>query len=255
MGRFANQRCLMYYEGVIKILPIIFLLILISGGLIYFRFFATKPDKNSLTSAQIANTQQGPLEVPKTSPGATIEDRVKTLEEALINVVKKLNSLNPQQTTDSSLDQRLKDVEASVTELKARVLSLENATPAPTAISGRSTVYIPLGSGGSGGDKGWVSNGNYGATIDPAEYPGYSSMQFEVNFRLTQKIGTAYARLFNVTDNSVTSGEVSTTSDNFSWQTSSYFTLPNGKKTYTVQFKSTDGTDAQFQSARIKVNF
>lgn len=236
----------------IKLLPFVLIPILVVAGLGYWRFVATK---QNLESPKTSQSDEGPIEVPKTLPGATIEEKVKALENSLTNVVNKLNLPAPSPTVDSSLDTRLKAAEAAVTELKARVSSLENASPAPVVTSGKSTVYIPLGSGGAGGDKGWVSNGNYGATIDPAEYPGYSTMQFEVNFRLTQKIGTAYARLFNVTDGNATSGEVSTTSDGFSWQTSSSFTLPNGKKTYTVQFKSSDGTEAQFQSARIKVNF
>lgn len=223
------------------------------GGLFYWRFVATKP---ALEAAQ-QTQDSAPVEVPKTLPGATIEDRVKSLEDVVNKLTPQVNSLKSSGTqtgASSSLDSKVAALETAVTELKARAATLENATPAPVTASGKSTVYIPLGSGGSSGDRNWISNDNYGATIDPAEYPGYSTMQFEVNFRMTQKSGTAYARLYNVTDSSAKE-QASTTLDSFSWQTSYGFTLPAGKKTYTLQTKSSEGAEIQIQSARIKVNF
>ena len=237
----------------IRLLPFILIPILILAGLGYWRYSTNKP---SLATPQASVVDQAPVEVPKTLPGASLEDRVKALEDLVVKLATQLNSLKSQtpQTNTSSLDSKISDLEASNTELKARVSALEKATPAPAVASGKSTVYIPLGSGGTSGDKNWITNDNYGATIDPAEYPGYSTMQLEVNFRMVQKSGTAYARFYNVTDSSAKE-QVSTTSDSFSWQTSFGFTLPAGKKTYTLQIKSTEGVDIQLQSARIKVNF
>ncbi len=235
----------------IKILPFILIPILVLAGLGYWRYSA---NNNLVTPVVSQQTDTGPVEVPKALPNATLEDRVKVLEDTALKLATQVNSWKSPQANTSSQDSRISDLEASNTELKARISALEKATPAPAAASGKSTIYIPLGSGGTNGDKNWITNDNYGVTIDPAEYLGYSTMQLEVNFRMVQKSGTAYARFYNVTDSS-DKEKVSTTSDSFSWQTSFGFTLPAGKKTYTLQTKSTEGVEIQLQSARIKVNF
>ncbi len=153
----------------IRILPFILVVILILGGLGYFRFFAAK---QSLTTSQ-TNTEASstPVEVPKTLPGATLEDRVNALEDSVKNIVSKVNTQGSSQT-DVSLDSRLKIVEAGVTELKARVTSLENsASPAPSSSSSKSTIYIPLGSGGQVTDQGWSSLNTFQISLDPSQYP------------------------------------------------------------------------------------
>jgi len=80
-------------------------------------------------------------------------------------------------------------------------------------------------------------------------------MQLEVNMRLNQPGGTLYARLYNSTSGGATSSEVSSTSTTSSIFTSSTFTLPTGSKTYILQAKTSDGTSAFLDTARIKVNF
>lgn len=221
----------------IRLLPFILIPVIIIAGLGYWRYLAGK--QNLIVPQQV----QAPIEVPKTLPAAA-----SPKDTPATTVPQAASNLNP-------LDPRMQAVETAVADLKARVSALEKTTPAPVVSQiSKYPLYIPLGSGGQNGDKNWISVSSYGATIDPAEYPGYTSMQLEVNFRLTQKSGTAYARLYNVTDSSYKE-QVSTTLDDFSWQTSAGFTLPAGKKTYTLQMKSTEGVDVQLQSARIKVNF
>ncbi len=218
----------------IRILPFILIPVLILGGLWYWRSVSSKPPP--VDSA--VSVDQTAVEVPKTLPAVTSTPTPASAPTTQI--------VTP--------DPRVAVLETAVTDLKARVSSLEKATPVQAVSSGKSTVYIPLGSGGTSADKTWISNNNYGATIDPAEYPGYTTMQLEVNFRMVQKSGTAYARFYNVTDSSAKE-QVSTTSDAFSWQTSFGFTLPSGKKTYTLQTQSSEGVEIQLQSARIKVSF
>jgi len=240
---------------VIRFLPFLLVPILIIAGLGYWRYTASQRNVNSPQ----AEESRSPVEVPKTLPGASLEDRIKSLEDTVTKLVPQVNNLKPLSSPagsagSTSLDSRLTNAESAVTDLKARVSALEKATPVPVTTLGKSTVYIPLGSGGSSGDRNWISNDNYGVTIDPAEYPGYSTMQLEVNFRMVQKSGTAYARLYNVTDSNAKE-QVSTTLDSFSWQTSYGFNLPSGSKTYTLQTKSSEGAEIQLQSARIKVSF
>lgn len=239
----------------IKILPVVFLIILISAGLIYWRFFALKSSSSNLIGAKVSETQ-GPVEVPKTLPNATVENRVKILEEALIEIVKRVNSLSDQGQAGSSTNSQLNSIEASITDLKTRVIALEQATPAPAAASSsKSTVYIPLGAGGQISDTNWANLNTFQISLEPASYAGYSSMQLEVNMRLNQPGGQVFARLYNSSSGSVTSSEISSTSTTSSVVTSNTFTLPAGTKNYVLQAKSKDGSQAFIDYTRIKVNF
>lgn len=237
----------------IRLLPFVLIPILIIAGLGYWRVTSTK--QNLITSQ--SDETESPIEVPKTLPGATTEDRVKELEDTvteLVAQVNKLKSANSQTENSSSLDLRLKDVEANSTELKARVSALEKATPAP-ASGGKSTVYIPLGAGGSWSDLDWNSLAEYEISLNPDSYPGYTGMYLEANFRLEESAGTGSVRLYNTTDGSAVSSQLDTTSTSFSLQTTLSFKLPSGTKTYRLQVKSTQRKQVFIQSARIRVSF
>lgn len=185
-----------------------------------------------------------------------MEDRVKVLEEAVLVVAKKLNpSAAPVAQVDSTLDTRVKAVESALTELKVRVSSLEKTNTSPQTSTSKSTVYIPLGSGGKWGDKDWYTTQEYEVSLNPDNYPGYTGMVLEVTFRLGESVGTGSVRLYNTTDGSALSSQVDSTSSSFSLKGSSSFTLPSGTKTYKLQVKSTQGAELFIQSARIKVNF
>lgn len=235
----------------LKILPAIFIIILIAGGLIWWRFST----KSILTSPQ-TETPKAPAEVPKTLPGATLEDRIKSIEDSILTIVNKINSATPPTQSDAAVDTRLKDVEAQVTEVKARVSSLERLSPAPAVSSAQKVpLYIPLGSGGQTTDSNWANLNSVQISLDPASYPGYTSMQLEVNMRLNQPGGQVSARLYNSSSSSATSSEISSTSTTSSVGTSGTFTLPGGSKNYILQAKSKDGSLVFIDNARIKVNF
>lgn len=240
----------------IRLLPFILIPVLLIAGLGYWRFVVSKPSviTTSPVSSQVQDSEL--VEVPKTLPQATVEDRVKSLEDTITKLVPQVNNLKPGSSqTGSSLDLRLTNAESAVTELKARVSALEKATPAPVAASGKATIYIPLGSSGSAASVDWISLNAFQINLDPAQYPGYSSMQLEVNMRLNQPGGTLYARLYNSTSGTATSSEVSSTSTTSSIFTSSTFSLPSGSKTYILQAKTSDSTLGFLDTARIKVNF
>jgi len=234
----------------LRLLPFVLIPILLIAGLGYFRFVAIK---HSITPAQTTQVDSAPVEVPKTLPNATIDDRVKSLEDTVNKLASQVNLLksSPQPSSQS-------DLQASVTDLKARVSALEKATPAPaaaatTTFTSKPIVYIPLGSGGQiNSSSDWVSLDTFQATVDPSSYPGYSSMQLEVNMRLNQPGGTLYAKLYS--SGAIDSSQVSSTSTSSTLVTSGNFTL-SGSKTYTLQAKSSAGTQAFIDNARIKVNF
>jgi len=243
---------------VIKFLPFILIAVLILGGLGYWRYSASK---SNLESPKVASVEdQGPIEVPKTLPEATLEDRVKALEDLASKLAGKVNSVkSSSQTSNSSADDRLNSLDASITELKVRVSALEKTpsttTTTSTSTSSKSTVYIPLGSSGQVTNTNWTTLSTFQVNLDPGQYPGYTNMQLEVNMRLNQPGGTLYTRLYNSSAGSATSSEVTTTSTNSQLVTSSTFTLPAGSKTYVLQAKTSDGTLGFLDYARIKVNF
>lgn len=242
----------------IRILPFILIPILIIGVLSYWRYSASNTNETVLKTQKVE-----PIEVPKTLPQASLEDRVKSLEDLVIKVVTQLNNLKSQptsqtqSTTTDSTDSKSTDLESQVTELKARVSSLEKATPAPvTTTFSKATVYIPLGSGGGPwGDTSWLSLNEYQVSINPSDYPDYSSMQLEANIRIVEPVGTGSVRLYNITDGTSISSQIDTTSTSFGVQTSGTFKLSGGKKTYTIQAQTTQGRNLFIQNARIKVNF
>lgn len=234
----------------IKILPFVLIPVLVLAALGYWRFIYV-PKSTLMEPAKKIEAQ----EVPKGLPSLSDGDKIASLEQSIKNLTGELDKLKSVKETGNS-DTRITNAESSITELKARVSSLEKTTPAPastTTSSSKSIVYIPLGSTGqinSGSD--WVSLGAFQAIVDTSSFPGYVSMQLEVNMRLNQPGGTLYARLYS--GGSIDSSQVSSTSTSPNLLTSGNFTL-SGSKTYTLQVKSTEGIQAFIDNARIRVNF
>lgn len=241
----------------IRLLPFILIPILLIAGLGYWRFVVSKPSviTTSPVSSQVQDSEL--VEVPKTLPQATVEDRVKSLEDTITKLVPQVNNLKPSSSqTGSSLDLRLTNAESAVTELKARVSALEKATPTSVSTASQFPSYIPMGStAGPWISTDWQIVSEYEVSIDPGSYPGYSGMSLEVNFRMIDTSSTGSVRLYNSTDSSAVSAQVDSNSSTFSLKTSGTFKLSGGKKTYTLQVKSPAGKELFIQSARIKVNF
>lgn len=238
-----------------KYLPIVIpvfcaLLILVFG------YFYIQSSKNSATSLSDFNT---PTEVPSALPD---KNRIENLESSVSLLVGELSGLkssiataSTETQTSTSLDFRLKTLEAFALDLKARVSALEKPIPTSTPTTSKPPLFIPLGTGGQSGDQTWISISTYQVSLDPSEYSGYTGIVLEVNMKLNQASGTGYARLYNLTDSRAVSSEVSTTSDTYGWFSSSSFTLSSGKKTYQLQLKSSTGTEIAIQNARLKISF
>lgn len=195
------------------------------------------------------------------SPSGTLEQRIAELEFSVSDLLKQVRGVTPSSsstTVSSDTEKRVKTLETSMADLVNRVIALEQknttATTSQTATS-KAPSYIPLGWVGSSVNTNWASISGQEFTINTADYPGYISMQFEVSLRIFQN-GQAFARL-EVKDagTSILASEVSTTSQSYTWLSSSTFQLPAGSKTYRLQLKSLTGYSADVQNARIKVNF
>ena len=173
----------------VRLLPFILIPLLILGGLWYWRNLSFKPTLN--TPQVIEQVQTVPVEVPRTYVDATKEP---SAEPAVS-------------------DARFTNLAAEITDLKTRISVLEKAPPAPAAAASKYPLYIPLGAGGGPWtDQSWTTLTEYQAAINPDNYAGYTGMQLEVNFRLTEAAGTGSVRLFNSSDNSATSSQLDTTS-------------------------------------------
>lgn len=239
----------------IRLLPFILIPVVVVFGLGYWRFVASQPSKSA---SQSVSASQPPMEVSKTLPKASLEDRVQSLEGAVAKLGVQVSPApaSPPTYSSSSLDSRVSVAEAAITDLKTRVAALEKATPAPASAANKYPLYIPLGSGGGPWqDQTWNTLAEYQVSINPDNYTGYTSMQLEANFRLSETAGTGSVRLYNMTDSSSIASQLDTTSTAFATQTSGTFKLPSGQKTYTIQVQNTQGKSLFVQSARIKVNF
>lgn len=228
---------------------------LLVGGMIYYRY----------------SSVQGILNIPVTDSkqsltGGSVEGRVTTIEDALALLINRVNNLSPTTTQTATtpnqvsgdINSRVQSLENTVANLQVQINQLKGGETSPTTISGsRSPVYIPLGWNGSASTQDWSSVTSQSISIDPADYSGYTSMQFEANISVYQGNGTAYARLFNSTDAlAIIPSEVSGKTDTPTWVSSATFQLPSTtKKTYVLQVKTTTGYASQVQNARIKVNF
>lgn len=213
----------------------------------------------------------------KEEEGASTNLRIAALETAVVDLVKQVNSLGgasdsaslvsptfEQTSSNLTLENRVKNMEISLVDLKARLTRLEEDTTTPaastaptttTTTTSKSPAYIPIGTSGSSVSTNWTEISSLEVTIDPADYSGYKSMVLEIQLKIFQN-GTAYGRLYNKTDGTSPVGsEVSTSNTDYTSLTSGSFTIPSGKKTYRIQLKSLTGYEAFAQNARIKVNF
>lgn len=192
--------------------------------------------------------------------------RLDQLEKAVAKMISQTPLISPTSTSDSvksqpaNLDARLNNIESSIASLQSSVNSLKSTTETTettsTSTTKKSPVYIPLGWQGSASSTDWTSISAQSFVFDPADYPGFTSVTFEANLQIYQGNGTAYARIYNSTDSGAVYGsDISTTSQDYKWVSSSNFNLTNAKKTYILQLRSNTAYASMMQNARLKVNF
>lgn len=244
-----------------KWVPIGLVATLMIGTLLYLRFFGRPQTANPASS--VTYSQQA-TNSASSSPtfGITQEARIKALEEGLLILARKISSGNSSATDlgyliqnplSQTTEARLKALEIQVADLQKQQIPGVGVTTAPVK---KPPLYIPLNSGGSTTDANWFSFDAYQISLDPAEYPGYFTVQLEVVGRLIQDIGTGYVRLYNRTDGiEITSSGASTASDKSVLISSGGFKLASGRKTYQLQAKSDKGIEFYIQNARLKINF
>ena len=194
-------------------------------------------------------------------------DRIKILEDAVIVLAKKINGETKSTSATTGVDSRVSSLEDKVTALQRQISQLQPGVPlAPTATVTQTPVvstsikqapsYIPLGWVASSSAFDWTTVTTPSIIIDTNDYPGYTSAVFEVFLMPYQGNGKAYARLNDATASQAIGGsEVSVSAIDFTWVSSSNFSLSSGKKTYNMQLKTTTGYASTVQNARIKIIF
>lgn len=238
----------------LKFLPIVLVVLIIVGGVGYIRFTKFSKDQplplipNALTASS------------SVSDGA----RIKVLEEAVLFLSQQIGKqksavevVDTSTASSKSLEDRVTGLELSLTQLIARMGSLEakSSTTASSAVA-HPPAYIPLDWKGSSSSMDWTTITGQQITTDLSDYSGYKNVVLEVQLQIYQGNGAAYARIFNKDDGTVILlSEVSTSSGDYVWLSSSGFNFPSGKKTYQLQLKTSTGYAAMVQNARIKVNF
>lgn len=221
-------------------------------GLIVFRFS---------WFGQIPGSKLTSVSVPE-----DVDIRLDQLEKAVAKMISQTPLISPTSSSNNiktvanpNLDARLNNIESSLASLQVSVNSLKGTSGIATTDSSgtkKSPVYIPLGWQGSASSTDWTSVNAQSFIFDPADYPGFTNATFEANLQIYQGNGTAYARLYNSTDSSgVYGSDLSTTSQDYKWVSSSDFALSSAKKTYILQLRSNTGYASMIQNARLKISF
>lgn len=214
-----------------------------------------------LNKSATAVPEVQPQEVPLSTESGQLTNQVYDLIE---QGQKPLQAETPSNNTQvAELTARVRTLETAVLDLRAQIRALQSSgTDATTTTTATSTtaakppIYIPLNFNGQVTSQTYSVLPNQTLTINPGDYPGYSSMVLIVQLQAYQGSGTAYAQLVNTTNNAAVNGsEVTTSNYQFVQLVSDSFSLPAGSQPYGIQMKNTTGYPAIIQNAMIKVNF
>lgn len=243
------------------ILPVIALVFLL--GFASFKLIPSL-QKPSQPNAELGNAVTSPIpESEIQSSSLPLLEEKNTSEQDLL---KRVNELSKAQTKIKELENKIKSLENNQSDFNQRLAVLENKqSPAPVSSTATTTstspakapVFIPVNPGGSINSSDWANLSSGTVTINPTDYPGYTSMNLIISLNVYQGNGRAYARLVDTSSgNAVVSSETSTTSENATQVASNSFTLPSGQATYTIQLKTlTVGYPSIAGWSFIKVNF
>jgi hypothetical protein len=178
--------------------------------------------------------------------------------DSIINKNSQSSSENSGPTSsNASVENRLENLESAVAQLQAKIGQSSSASTGVSSSTNKIPAYIfSLGGSSSTGQLDWTVVTSPTITINPSDYPGFTSFQLEGYLSDYQGNGTSYARLYNSNSgNAIGGSDISTTSENPTWVSSTTFTLPSGKTTYSFQLKTSTGYTATLENARLKVNF
>ncbi|MEK7154935.1 MAG: hypothetical protein AAB697_02310 [Patescibacteria group bacterium] len=142
---------------------------------------------------------------------------------------------------------------------------VEKPTPGPTPVTKivyqtapktktRTTSYVTIPGSGSTTNTDWTNVAGSEFYFSPEDYPGLVSVYFEVNMKLFNGSGLAYARLLDVTHGiGVQGSEVSTRSGVDTVIESGMVSFWQGRNLIRVQIKSQTAEQTVFNSGRLRI--
>jgi hypothetical protein len=187
----------------------------------------------------------------------------KTSDQDIIEIPTKNNLINSQ--FDNKIignnDIFLSSIQEATASITQKILILENkvnsiiSTPKEIKKSTNQVkeFYIPLGNGTSSSSE-WSDLIGVESYLAPSNYGKIKSMYFETSLKIPTGNGQIYARLKNVTDNiGLYESEVFRDGGAVGFVSSGSIPIPQTTKLYRVQIKSTLGSEALIENARIKI--
>lgn len=195
---------------------------------------------------------------PAVTDNSSITKRLDTLDTEVAFLMQRVTGERNPNFLDNkkSVEGRLTTLEKEVASLSGQPIPSDIVESTPSSGPVLPPSYIPLNWQASSTALNWTAVSSQQFVIDTNDYPGATSAQFQVQMRVFEGNGTAYAVLYNIEDNSVIwSSQVSTPSQDYVWLYSSTFPLPNGKHTYELELKSLTGYSADVENARLRINF
>ncbi len=162
-------------------------------------------------------------------------------------------------STSADLIIRIKSLEDKISVLEQKV-GTSKSSPAPSNSTSTTPAlkvqYIPIAASSTSNDQSGSTLDTSEISLDPSEFPGYTSIQLEVVMKQAEAVGEATVSLFNYTDGvTISNSSITTANTAYTTYSSQGVKLSSGRKTYRLWAKSSQGYTVYIQSARLKVNY
>lgn len=220
-------------EKLLKVLPIILASIIIVNLVVLDFFWIASRSKKELVAEKISQSEEV-FETPTPTPISQEQSCSQCLTETEI---------------ESKIDEKL----AKVTP----VTSQTKTTPTPSLASSNQipkVSYVPLGGSSSTSNTDWTDISGSDFYFNKTDYPGTTSVSWEVSLHSFLGGNKVYSRLYDVTNKrAVDGGELSTDSSSSILVRSGNLTIWSGNNLYRIQAKSSSGTPANLDSPRLKI--
>ena len=170
-----------------------------------------------------------------------------------------------QDTCGEGCKEEIKNQLASLqvkTRVGETVVVLPTATPTPRPVTGGSAVktktrkeeILTIPGSGSAATSDWTNLAGTEFYFDTRDYPGLIEVYFEANMRLLNGNGTAYVRLFDITNSIAPSGgQNDTRSQTDVWTKSQKVYFWAGKNLIRVQAKTLTADTAVYDQGRLRI--
>jgi hypothetical protein len=130
-------------------------------------------------------------------------------------------------------------------------------TPTPSLAKksvARNAFYYPIPGSGSTTNTQWTDVAGSEFYLNISDFSGFKEAYLEVNMKLFNGNGAAYARLYDITNSRAVDGsEVTTTSQTSTAVTSGKISIWRGNNKYRLQVKSLTSDTTVIESARMKI--